>query len=463
MRQASHSAPSGRASHRGLASLAALVGALCLCNGPAAAQQLQLLQDTETEQALNDYEAPLAKAAGLDPSAVRVYLIQDPSVNAFVAGGQNIFMQSGIILYVHSRNELVGVMAHETGHIRAGHLTRNEAEESKAMIPMIASTIVGVAAMALGGGSAGMAIMSMGQQIAEGEFTRFTYVQEGTADQIGVKLLNATHQSPLGMLRIFQRFANEEAMSGEKIPPFAQNHPVGQDRIEYLKSLVDASPYRDVKDSPSQEHAFEMIQAKLAGYVLPVDQVFNRYPLSNTSEPAHYARAMAYMRKPDFKEAFAEIDGLIKEEPDNPFFHEVLGQIYVTMSQPAKGVPEYQKSVDLLPTAPELRVELAAAQLATENPALVKPALDNLKIALQQGHENEDGYAWFQEAQAYSDLGNGSMADLSTAEMYQADGDDKKAKYFAGRAVHELPQGTPDWQRASDIFATASPNADGDN
>ena len=437
---------------RVIASVFTFLGAFCIFSAPAVAQSLQLLQDTETELALNSYEAPLAKAAGLDPNAVRVYLVDDPSVNAFVAEGQNIFMQTGIILYVHSRNELVGVMAHETGHIKAGHLSRDSAAMSKASIPIIASTIIGVAAMVLGAGRAGMAIMSAGQQIAEGQFTRFTYIQEGTADQIAVKLLNATHQSPRGLLDVFNRFANEEAMSGEQIPPYAQNHPVGRDRVAYLQSLVDASPYRDIKDSPSQMHAFEMVKAKLAGYVLPVEEVFNRYPLSDTSEAARYARAMAYMRKPDFTSALSEIDSLIKDEPNNPFFYEVLGQIYITRSQPGEAVPAYQKSVDLLPTAPELRVELAAAQLATDNTSLARPALANLKLALQQGHENEDTYAWFEEAQAYSELGNEPLANLATAERYYADDDGEKAKYFASQALRGLSQGTPDWQRASDIL-----------
>ncbi|HTQ14803.1 MAG TPA: M48 family metalloprotease [Rhizomicrobium sp.] len=431
-----------------------LTGVLCATGIPASAQSLQLLQDTETERAFQSYETPLAKAAGLDPSAVRIYIVDDLSVNAFVAEGQNIFIQTGIVLYVHNRNELVGVMAHETGHIRAGHLSRNTQAMQKATIPMLAAMVLGVAAMVAGArGDAAMAVIMAGQQMAQAQLVKFTYVQEGTADQIGMKLLTATHQSGMGMLNVFRRFANEEAMSAYKIPPFAQNHPVGQDRIEFLQRLVDASPYRDIKDNPADEHEFEMIQAKLAGYVLPVDEVFNRYPLSDTSEVARYARAMAYIRKPDLKAALAEIGGLLKDEPANPYFHEVLGQIYVSMAQPERGIAAYQKAVDILPDAPELRVELAAAQIATEKPAFAKLAINNLNIALRQGHEDEDAFAWFEAAQAYSDVGNDPMADLATAERYYILGATPQATTFAKRAMSGLPPGSPEWQRASDILA----------
>ena len=430
-----------------------LFAGLCASVSPAFGQQLELLQDTETERALRRYETPLAKAAGLDPTAIRLYIVNDLEVNAFVAEGQNMFINTGIILYLHNRNELVGVMAHETGHIAAGHLSRGTQAMSKAAIPMLASMVLGVAAMIAGAGQAGMAIMGLGQRVAVTQLIAFTYVQEGTADQIAVKLLNATHQSPKGMLDVFGRFAHEEAMEGFHPPPFATTHPVGQDRIAYLQNLVDASPYRDIPDSPAEEHEFEMIKAKLAGYVLPVDEVFVRYPLSDTSETARYARAMAYMRKPDFKAAFSEIQSLIKDEPQNPYFREVLGQIYVTMSQPGKGIAAYQAAVDKMPDAPEIRVELAAAQLATEQNALAQPALNNLKIALQQDSEAAGPYAWFEAAQAYSMLGNEPMANLATAERYYALNAMPQAAAFASRAMHALPQGSTDWQRASDILA----------
>ena len=200
-----------------------------------------------------------------------------------------------------------------------------------------------------------------------------------------------------------------------------------------------------------------MLQAKLAGYIETMPSVFNRYPPTDTSKPARYARAMAYSRKPDLPMALAEINSLIKDEPNNPYFYEVLGQIYVSMAKPMLGVGAYQRSVDLLPNAPQLRVGLAAAQLATERPDLANPALANLKVALQQ--EDDDSFAWYEAAQAYSMMGNEPMADLATAERYYNVGAMLQAAQFATRARHGLTQGSPDWQRANDIVAVAVPAA----
>ena len=416
-----------------------------------------LLRDTETERALRSYEDPLLKAGGLDPAGVKIYLVNDPTVNSFVAEGQNMFIQSGMIMFAHNSLELKGVMAHETGHIVAGHLTRDSEAIHKAMIPMLLSMVVGIAAIAAGAGQAGMLILMGGQGLAENQFNAFSRVQESTADQIALKLLNKTHQSPRGLLATFTRLADEEARAYDRMDPYASDHPMGRDRVANLESEVEASPYKDVPEDPAVEHEYEMIQAKLAGYIEPLPVVFNRFPLTDNSETARYARAMAYSRKPDLPKALAEINSLIKDEPNNPYFYEVLGQIYVSMAKPELGVVAYQKCVDLMPDAPQLRVALGAAQLATERPALSKPALENLKAALLI--ENDDPFTWYEAAQAYSNMGDEPMADLATAERYYSVGAYAPAAMFANKARHGLDQGSPDWQRANDIVAISMPLA----
>ena len=434
--------------------IACSLGALALQAQQVAAQEIRLLRDTETERLLRSYEDPLAKADGLDPAAIRIYLVDDASVNSFVAEGQNVFIQTGMIMYAKTPNELIGVLAHETGHIKGGHLSRDTTAISKASIPMILSMIAGIAAMAAGAGQAGMAVLMAGQQIAEGQFNAFSRVQEATADQIAVKSLNATHQSSEGMLHVFQRFAAEEAMSAYHPDQYVLDHPAGQDRVALLESLVEASPYKDVKDSPEATHAYLMVQAKLAGYILPSKEVFHRYPVTDKSEPARYARAMAYSRVPDLQKAMAETNSLIHDEPNNPYFYEVLGQIYVNMAKPELALAPFQKAVDLLPDAPQLHVGLAAAQLATERPELARSALTNLKAASR--FENDDPFTWYETAQAYSDLNNQPMADLSTAEQMYAAGVYPEAARFARKAQHGLAQGTSDWERANDIMAVAT-------
>jgi predicted Zn-dependent protease len=444
-----------RRTGRAIAFFCGFFGCLAAFTAPAAAQGLLLLRDTETERALRSYEDPLLRAGGVDPLGVKIYLVNDPTVNSFVAEGQNMFIQTGMIMFAHNAGELKGVMAHETGHIVAGHLTRDTDAIEKATIPMLLSMVIGIAAIAAGAGQAGMLILMGGQGIAEAQFNAFSRVQESTADQIAVKLLDKTHQSSRGLLATFDRLANEEAMGADRIDPFAADHPVGRDRVAALETQVEASPYKDVPEDPAVEHQYEMLQAKLAGFIEPMQAIFNRYPLTDTSKPARYARAMAYSRKPDLQKALSEINSLIKDEPNNPYFYEVLGQIYVSMAKPALGVGAYQKCVDLLPDAPQLRVGLAAAQIATEKPELAKPALANLKIALQQ--EDDDSFAWYEAAQAYSMLGQEPMADLATAERYYNAGAMPQAAQFAIRARHGLVQGSPDWQRANDIVAVAVP------
>lgn len=442
---------------RAIAFLIGFFGTMGLAMGPAAAQGISLLRDTETERALRSYEDPLLVAGGLDPAGVKIYLVNDPSVNSFVAEGQNMFIQTGMIMFAHNAGELKGVMAHETGHIVAGHLSRDTAAIQKATIPMILSLIVGIAAIAAGAGQVGELILLSGQGIAQAQFNAFSRVQEATADQIAIKLLNKTHQSSRGLLATFVRLADEEARATAQQDAYASDHPVGRDRVANLETEVEASPYKDVPEDPAVEHQYEMLQAKLFGYIAPIPEVLNRYPASDTSKMARYARAMAYSRKPDLPKALSEIDSLIKDEPKNPYFYEVLGQIYVSMALADKGVVAYQRSVELMPDAPQLRVALAAAQLATEKPALAKPALANLKISLQQ--ENDDPFAWYEAAQAYSQIGNEPMADLATAERYYAVGAMLPAAQFAVRARHGLDQGSPDWQRANDIVSIAVPAA----
>lgn len=426
----------------------------------ALAQDINILRDTETEEMLRSYEAPLAKAAGLSTDATKVWLVGDDEVNAFASfgeGGENIFIFSGILLSVKTPNEMIGVMAHETGHIKAGHLIRGEVGMEKAAIPMLLSMLIGVAAMIAGAGQAGMVIMGAGQAMAQAQFNQFTRVQESTADQIALQLLLATHQSPIGIYDTMVRFAQEEAQSAYKIDPFAVNHPVGQERVSDLQAGVDASPYKDVKDSPAVTHTFEMVQAKLAGFVLPVNEALARYPVSNTSEPARYARAMIYLRQPQLTKALAEINSLIAEEPNNPYFQEVLGQIYLSMAKAGDAIPAYQKAVNLRPQAPQLRLALATAELATDNPALSAQALANLKVASLI--EDDDVFTWYETAQAYSNLKNEPMANLSTAESFYAGGSMKQAAQFAARARRDLPQGSADWERANDLMDAAASQA----
>ena len=443
---------------RALAFAGGFAAALIGTGMPAFAQGIHILRDTETEEMLKSYQETLSKAAGLAPGAVHVWLVGDNNINAFAAEGQNMFILSGIILSMKTPNELIGVMAHETGHIKAGHLIRGQVGMEKATIPMLLSMVVGIAAMMAGAGEAGMVIMGAGQAMAQAQFAQFSRVQESTADQIALQLLLATRQSPMGIYNTFSRFAQEEAQSAYKIDPYAVDHPVGQERLADIQQKVDASPFRDVKDSPQVTHTFEMVQAKLAGFTLPVKEGLDRYPVSNTSDVARYARTMLYLRQPQLTKALAEAASLIKDEPNNPYFYEVQGQIYLSMARPGDAIPAYQKAVNLKPQAPGLRQELAVAQLATDRADMSQAALSNLKAASLV--ENDDVFTWYETAQAYSNLKNTPMANLSTAESLYAAGAMKQAALFASRARRDLTQGSADWERANDIMGALGARQD---
>jgi predicted Zn-dependent protease len=436
-----------------------IVAVLFASAQPAFAQDIGIVRDTEIERVLRGYEVPILKAAGIDPATVHLYLIQDPEINAFatqspIAGNEeDIFVNTGTFMQLKKPTQLIGILAHETGHIAGGHLIRDAGAMQKASIPMLIGMAVGIAAMAMGAGQAGMGAIELGQQAAMSQFLAFSRVQEATADQMGLTFLNRTHQSGRGMVEVFEKFANENARSAYYDKEFLSDHPADRERVDALQARVDASPYKDVPDTPEQIKEFHMVQAKLAGFLSKPEDVLVRYPVSDQSDEAHYARAMAYFRQPDMKQALSETNALIATNPKNPYFWELLGQIYVEMSQPKKGIAPYQKSVDLLPDAPLLRVSLAAAQLATEMPQLTQPALQNLKISLTQ--EGDNTFAWYEIAQAYSDLNNKPMADLSTAELHYQGGDIRGAAHFANAAAHALPKGSTDWQRANDILAAA--------
>jgi len=439
------------------ATVFALLGAMLQ---PAAAQSIDVVRDTEIERVLRSYEVPILKVAGIDPDTVHLFLVQDPEINAFatqspIAGNEeDIFVNTGTLMQLTKPNQIIGILAHETGHVAGGHMIRDAGAMQKASIPMLIGMAVGIAAMAMGAGEAGMGAIQLGQQAAMSQFLAFSRVQEATADQMGQRYLRATHQSGRGMVEVFEKFADENARSAYYNKEFTSDHPADRDRIDLLEREVDASPYKDVPDTPENIKEFHMIQAKLAGYISKPEDVLVRYPLSDQSDEAHYARAMAYFRQPDMKKALAETNALIATNPKNPYFWELLGQINVEMSQPMKGIGPYQKSVDLMPDAPLLRISLAAAQLATENPAFAQPALNNLKAALLQ--ENSNTFAWYELAQAYSDLGNKPMADLATAELHYQGGDMRGAAHFAQVASLKLAKGSTDWQHANDILAAAA-------
>lgn len=437
---------------------ALFAGALASAAWPAQAHAQSLIRDAEIERTLRAYSEPIFAAAGLAPKDVAIYIVNDPQFNAFVAGGQNMFMNTGTIMRAKRPRELIGIIAHETGHISGGHLVRSAEAYEKATVPLIIGTLLGIAAMASGAGDAGAGILAGGQNIAQRSILAYSREQEAKADQAAVDFLDATEQSSRGLLDTFAMFRNEEILSARAPNPFLQSHPLSDERIGALDARVEKSPYKDTEETAEQKKTFKRMQAKLEGFISRLDLVQRRYPLTDKSVPARYARAIAYYRVQQLDRAFGELEPLIAEEPDNPYFHELKGQILLENQRVAEAIPEHRRSAELLPDEPLFKVNLGQALVATEDPRNAKPAIDTLERALRQDADNT--FAWDQLAKAYALANNIPMAELATAEKYYRVGAMLEALPHALRAQCGLEKGTPAARRAQDIVVTTRAQAE---
>lgn len=426
---------------------------------PAAAQGIPLIRDTEVENLLKDYSRPIFKAAGLG-SHITMRIVRHESFNAFVIDGLNVFINTGTILQAKTPNEVIGVIAHETGHITGGHMaairTRIARDQTKALLLMVLGIGLMVGGAMSGGdtarevGGAGGGVMMGGQEVIMRSMLSERRAQESAADQAGIKFLEATRQSGRGMLETFENFAQQEYVSAAHQDAFVRSHPVAADRIARLRDLVAKSPYVELKDPPALQLRHDMARAKISGYLEARQTVLNRYPASDTSLPARYARAIARNCSGKCDQAMGEIDALIKERPDNPYFWEVKGSLYYWSGKQREAIPHLRKALQLAGGNESLiQVELAQAMLATEDVSLLDEAVSLLRRSILT--DPTHGPAHHQLATAFYRKSQFPQADLAAAEGHFAEGNVKQAQPFAGRALAKLPRGSPDWIRAEDI------------
>lgn len=405
------------------------------------------IRDAEIESTLRLFYTPIFKAAGLDPSAVHVYIINDPQLNSFVAGGQNVFIYTGTIMRSESPNQLVGIVAHETGHIAGGHLIRTEEALHNASIENIIAMVVGAAAGAAGH-NVGAGVLGA-EGVGTRSFLAFSVAQEATADQAALNFLDKTHQSARGLLQFFQILQGTELLTGIHETPYLRTHPLTSQRVDYIRNHVEHSPYSDVPDPPEWVELHKRMKAKLIAFLDAPSESLRLYPPSDTSIAGRYARAIAEYRIPDVKKAVADMDGLIRDEPRNPYFQEMKGQILFENGHVREALEPYREAVRLAPDVALLKVELGQVEIETEDPALLKEALANLRSA--SIYENRNPDVWHFLAVAYGRSGDMGSAALALAEESMANGDAKSALGQADRALHLLPFGSPGQLRAQDI------------
>jgi predicted Zn-dependent protease len=447
------------------ATVAALYGlSTCLLSSAAVAQGIPLVRDAETEKLLKDYSRPIFKAAGLG-SHITMRIVKHDSFNAFVIDGLNVFINTGTLLQAKTPNEVIGVIAHETGHITGGHMaalrTRIARDQTKALLLMVLG-IGAIAASAASGdrgsdmGSAGMGVGLLGQEMVMRSFLAERRSQESAADQAGMRFLEATQQSGRGMLETFEGFAQQEYVSANYQDPFVRSHPVAADRIARLRELVAKSPFASKKDPPELQLRHDLVRAKISGYLESTQAVSNRYPAKDTSLPARYARAIARNCSGRCDQAIGEVEALIRELPDYPYFWELKGNFHYWGGKHREAIAPLRKALQLAGgSEPLMQVELAQAMLATEDRGMLDEAIGLLKRAVSADSNHATAHHLL--GTAFARKGDYPQAELAAAQAHFAEGNIKEAHRFAKRAVTKLTPGSPDWLRADDIIKYKQP------
>lgn len=467
-----------------LARLAAILAVVAMTVQPAAAQNISVLRDAETEALLQEMLDPLAEAAGLGAGSVDVVLINDPSINAFVAGGQRIFVHSGLINAAGSANEVQGVLAHELGHITGGHINRFSEGAGNATRITLLSALLAAAAAVAGGGEAAMGILAAGQQAAMGSFLAFSRTQESSADAAGLEYLQCAQVDAEGLVTFFERLQNLEYRRGirqDDAAGYARTHPLTGDRITRLEDelerraqgggpsadlyasvevvpttpgaqVVDSTPscaFRPLPPDADLEARFQLVRAKLYGYLAPPERTLAAYPTYMTEAPARYARAYAYHKDALIEDALAETDALIAMDPSNPYFLELKGQILLESGRVQEALPPLREATRLTGSTPLIATLLGHALIATEDPANLEEAEAVLRSAI--GRDRENPFAWYQLGVVHGQRGDMPRARLASAEQQILMGNPQGALANAGAAEQGLPVGSPDWIRAQDV------------
>lgn len=435
---------------RSIAGALAGLAALALATQPVAAQSI--LRDAETEALLRDMANPLAIAAGLDPRNLDIVLINDPSVNAFVAGGQAVYINSGLINEASSANEVQGVIAHELGHITGGHVINTSGGKEATGISIL-SLLLGAAAAAAGAGDAAMGVLMAGQQAAMGKYLAFSRSQESTADAAGAQFLSKAGITGRGSIDFFKKLENMEFRFGRRAASeddrFYSTHPMSSDRIATLQDTYEKDPAWNKKPDPAIEARFQRAKAKLFGYLAQPSDTMRLYPATTNTVSARYARAYAFHKQGFLDKATAETDALIAQSPNDPYFLELKGQVLLEAGKPAEALGPLRRATELSGNQPLIATTFGHALIATEDKDHFAEAERVLKTAVARDRENP--FAWYQLGTVYAAKGDLPRAKLASAEQQVLSGQMPQALSSAEAAQNDLPRGSADWLRAQDI------------
>lgn len=419
---------------------------------PARAQEesFALIRDAEIESTIREFSAPVFQAAGLSAGSVKIHIVVDPRLNAFVAGGMQMFLNTGLIQRAEHPGQLVGVIAHEAGHIAGGHLSRLRDELAGASTQSILAAVLGAAAaVASGRGEVGAAVTALGQSRAHSNLLQYSQVQESSADQAGLRYLDVARISSRGFKEFLEQIADQELLSAAMQDPYLRTHPITQERVDVVHRHVERSPWADEPLPEGWEERHARMRAKLDGFLESPGRTFRRYPESDQSIAARYARAIAHHKRSDVPRALAAIDDLLAERPDDPYFRELRGQVQFEHGRVREALADYQKAHDLAPHEPLITAELARVGIETGDPEWLDRAVSLLTDALRRDPDNTT--AWRHLGIAHGRSGRTGQASLALAEEAMRRGHARDAQMHATRAQDRLDSGSPAWIRAEDI------------
>ena len=420
---------------------------------PAAAQSI--LRDAETEALLQEMATPLIAAAGLDPRNVDVVLINDSSVNAFVAGGQAVYINSGLINAAGSANEVQGVIAHELGHVTGGHAISDGGGKAATGISLL-SLLLGAAAAAAGAGDAAMGVLMAGQQAAMGKYLAFSRGQESSADAAGAQFLSKAGITGRGSIAFFKKLENMATRAGYRQnddDAFYSTHPMTGDRIATLQDTYEKDPAWNRTSDAVLEARFQRTRAKLYGYLAKPSDALTAFPVTDNTVPARYARAYAWHKDAQLDKAMAETDALLRAAPVDPYFLELKGQILLEAGKPGEALQYLRRATDITQNQPLIATTFGHALIATEEPKNFAEAERVLKAAVARDRENP--FAWYQLGVVYAANGDIPRARLASAEQQVMELRMPQALSSAEAAEAALPKGSADWLRAQDIAMQA--------
>lgn len=439
---------------KGTRLLAVLCGVLITLSGQTSARDISLIRDTEIENTIRVYSQPIFETAGLQASDIQIHIVNDTSLNAFVAGGQRLFINTGLLMRAEDAGQVIGVIAHETGHISGGHLVRlQETLKNSTTKSILTMVLGGIAAVASGQAEAAGAVIAGGAAVQQRSVLSYTRSMEQSADQAAAQFLEDAGFSGRGLLEFLGTLSGQELLSVESQDPYLRSHPLTRDRIEFMRNHVATSRYSDTPLPENLIRAHERMRAKLKGFINPPSRTLREYKADDPSFAARYARAVAYKKLFKIDESLALLEGLLAEAPNDPFLHELKGDVLQDAGQVAESIGPYQKAVDMLPWAALIRISLAQSQLELNSQQAADDALENLLQAVR--YEPEIPLLWRLLSTAYARHDDQANVMLSLAEEALLRGKKSEAHQRSAHAMKLFPEGTASWLRAQDIHQAA--------